>query len=187
MVKQAHLVWGASNGSPGGITVHHFDDTRTATNIRTTLRGMISAIDGALTSQWTVVEAAEVRVLDTATGQLTGIETLIPQSPVAGTAIGEPVADSTCGLAQYFTGDFVNGRNVRGRTYIPGLSAGALENGQWASAMLSQIADFAAAFAIDPGAVIYRRPRSGMAGSAHAVTGSAAWSQCAVLRHRRQK
>lgn len=187
MVKQAQILWSNTQGSPGGISVFHFDDSRAALSIRTTLRAMVSAIVGGMSDQWGAVEGSEVRQLDTATGQLTGIETIIPNAVTMGTILDEAVADSTCGLARYTTADFVNGRNVRGRTYIPGLSADGIIGGQWSAGRLTTIESFAAAFGADPGAVVYSRPAAGRAGSIHVVTGTSAWAQCAVLRHRRQR
>ena len=185
MVKQARINWVATNGSPGGVSILHFDDTRNSNSLRTTINNMISTWANFASDQWSGSIDPEVRLINTQTGVLEGIETVSSAGGSTGVEPGEPVADATAGLARYTTNAIVAGKRVIGRTFLPGGAAAQLENGQWDASALAQIAGFASAYAGDPGSVIWARPLVASMGSVHAVPGGTSWAPCAVLRHRR--
>jgi hypothetical protein len=78
-------------------------------------------IDNAVT--WT--SGGTVEVIDPATGTLTGTFSVVPATGGgASTALALPQA--TQGVVQLRTGSFKNGREIRGRIFVPGLTVDAL-------------------------------------------------------------
>lgn len=116
------------------------------------------------------------------TGSHTGAANTTPATGTGGAATSLlPVACQ--GLVQWRTGAYINNREVRGRTFIPGLTTGALNAGALASAAQTTI-NSAASTLIGNATVhleVWDRTHSGQA----QVVSGAAWSQFAVLRSRR--
>lgn len=122
-----------------------------------------------------------VEVIDSETGQLVNAIATDPWD-VQGTASGSLASRATQGLIQWRTAQFVNGRRLRGRTFIPGVlsadGASGIPGGTYITALQAGIAVLEG-----QGFVIYS--------TAHRTFGivpvgaSSAWEQFAVLRSRR--
>lgn len=130
--------------------------------------------------------------LDVATGEIQS-QAFVSGFNVTGTNANEQLAPTTQGLVQYVTGVYVDGRQVRGKTFLPGITIDQSENpgrptAGYLSGTLAQAALYVNA---GVGAAIYSRPRKATqtlparAGSIHAISGHFTWSQWAVLRGRR--
>lgn len=159
-----------------------------ATEDGTTAAAAVSAV-GAF---WTTVKAlinssityttlAQVDFIDV-NGNHTGAANTTPATGTGGAATGIlPMAVQ--GLVQWRTGTYINNREVRGRTFIPGLTTGALSSGALASASQTTINSAASTLIGNATAHIsvWDRTHSGVA----TVVSGAAWSQFAVLRSRR--
>lgn len=76
---------------------------------------------------WTV--ESEVTVLSILTGQPTS-QTSVGAISGGGTASGQPLPWATQGLLRARTEAYANGRNVRGRIFIPGLTEDAQSQGR---------------------------------------------------------
>ena len=122
---------------------------------------------------------SDVLEIDPVTGQQTASYAVTINSP-QGQNTDERLAYATQGLLRYRTGVFVNGREVRGRTYIPGPVETANGGGVPLSGYLDQLNEAGAALiAAEPQFVIWSAPAEAI------VTSASAWSQWAVLRTRR--
>lgn len=195
MVLQARIQWSATTGAVGGESVFAFADSAPTGIVRSKLVSFIDMWAAAASDQWSASVDTEIRYMDTATGQLTAVGSITAYS-APGTVVGEAVADATCGLVRYSTAGIVNGHRVRGRTFVPGYHSAHVVDGQWDSVVtsnleqLGSILDAELTFSVWArplyvgvgGSRVLQRP-----GSLHTVTGHSAWSQCAVLRHRRQR
>lgn len=195
MVKQVRINWEATTGARGGESVFSFTDLATPGLIRPTMQDFITAWAAMASDQWGASLGTEIQRLNPATGQLVSVESM-GAFTLPGGIDGEAVADSTCGLVRYSTNSIVNGHRVRGRTYVPGLSLALVVDGQWDSAAVSGLEAMGSVMNGDSRFIVWSRPAyEGTGpdrvlvrpGSEHSVTGSSAWSQCAVLRHRRQR
>lgn len=71
---------------------------------------------------------AEVVTIDDATGDIIFAEAGTAQTG-GGTAVVEPLPYSNQAVLLWNTGEFVGGRQIRGKTFIPGLTQGANDNG----------------------------------------------------------
>lgn len=128
------------------------------------------------------------RVLNPATGVLLGLQTDATPRTASGSGAAKPVADATQVLIRWFTGQVINGRFVQGRTFIPGLDANLLTNGNLSS---GAGADFAAAAdaMITPsvGFGVWHRPKNGAGGQLVQCTDTGVNVELAVLRRRRNR
>lgn len=140
------------------------------------------AIDGLMDNEVNWTTLTDVETVDAATGQVTAVTSV---TPVTGTGAiaGEALPIATQGLIRWRTGEYIAGREVRGRTFIPGLTETANDNGQLsaASATTIQTAITTLLAAANFDLVVYSR--------AHAVEplvdSGSVWSSFAVLRSRR--
>lgn len=143
---------------------------------------------------WTI--EPEVARLDESTGQLTGV-TATPGATGGGTQQVAALPWQTQGLIREFTGAFVNGRRVRGRTFIPGPTESssdvgvpigtyitALQNAADAliASSVSTWCVWARPFDGDPAAV---PPKPARTGTAHIIVSANVWDKWAVQRSRR--
>lgn len=81
---------------------------------------------------------SEVEVVDPASGQVTGTFN-VPQLVVGGVAGGDHLPDFTQGLVRWLTGIYVNGRQLRGRTFIPSPTEAAHTGGNPTAGYVSDV------------------------------------------------
>lgn len=102
-----------------------------------------------------------------------------------GTKAGETLPWATQGLVRWRTGTYVAGRELRGRTFIPGWleseSGGGVPSPAAVAAMNAAGLQFLTSAAPAGGAVVY----SPTHGVASAISAAQAWDRWAVLRSRR--
>lgn len=124
----------------------------------------------------------DVEIVDEVTGNITGI---IGVPPTAGTGAlaGELAPPATQALVRWRTGSFVGGREIRGRTFIPGLNVTAIDDGNLAAAVQVVFQDAAAALIADVASILVIWSRAN--GAAAPVVSASVWSQFAVMRSRR--
>jgi hypothetical protein len=103
------------------------------------------------------------------------------RSPVQGTNTEEELPFTSQLLVQFRTGVYVEGRERRGRMYLPGLTELDNENGRPTGAIQSGIANDATALAEHNPPLCVYTPAKGAA----VVSGVSVWNQWAILRSRR--
>jgi len=185
MPREIVVDWTTASGG-GKVSVFFFDTTGTVSNQRLDLATFLGNVDGALDNSvsWTIRVAG--RDLDDSTGALIGAWTEGTTRTGVGNNATEPVADATQVLFQWHTGVIVNGRFLRGRTFIPGLTNSILSNGNILAANVASFDAFAETFLASSDTFgVWHRPTSGTGGSFHLATSATVWSELAVLRRRR--
>ena len=150
----------AWTGGPGGneLTTFWFSQSspftaQDAVNAAATFwsGGLASSISNAYT--WTV--EGEVAVVDPGTGQITTIESATGDSGNGGSS-SEQLPPMTQALVRWRTGIWLGGRQLLGRTFIPGLTEPANDNGNLAgdvrddiiNAAVTMLDDSAASFGV---------------------------------------
>lgn len=127
-----------------------------------------------------VVES-EVLEIDPATGDATGAYAE-GDFPVGGVATGEILPPSLQGLIRLNTGQFVGGRRVGGRIFVPGLTETYNESGSLSAAGQTVLQDaINVVLASTTELVVYSRRYFDDVTVANATV----WSEFAVLRSRR--
>lgn len=148
-----------------------------------------NSLEGAFTNQLSWATDGNVDVMSP-DGTLTGTFSVTPQSGV-GAETGDPLPRSNQLLIRWSTGVFVNGRQVRGRTFVPGLTELNSTNGAVGASTIALIqpAINTLALAVNPHLVVWSRPCDDCTpprlGEVAGVDSGSVWSQFAVLRSRR--
>lgn len=123
-----------------------------------------------------------------ATGELQQIFSVAEQAPVSGSLSSSGVPRAAQALIRWSTADIVNGRAVKGRTFIPGLVSSTItDTGQLSQGAMDDLDAAAEAMITGSGGTlsVWHRPVDGAGGSEHLVTSASVWSQFAVLTSRR--
>lgn len=184
-LREINTQWG---GSSGGVhfSVMYFDASVAVASQRTALQTFWTAIKPILSPRWGYTILTTGRELDDATGTLTGAWTESSTKNGVGTGGTEQVADASQALIQWRTATIVNGRFLRGRTFIPGLQSASLSSGNLLAASQTVIQNAANALIASATALeIWHRPITGSGGSSDAVSTATVWGELAVLRKRR--
>jgi len=179
--------WTLEN-SPGGTNYLYFKQgTANIAFLRASIATMLTAVNDRLDSltTWTVGTSGDI--VDDVTGTLTGAWSEATARTGTGSVSGQPVQNTSQILLQWHTGIIVNGRRLRGRTYIPGASSGASDAGQVAAATVADFVAAQATFISDCATqfAVWHRPINGAGGSSQSVLTGSCWNEFAVQRRRR--
>lgn len=171
-------------GSPGYSNLYFGGDT--AGEAQAAVTEVLDFWDGVsayMTSGTTIVVGGDVDLVDPATGQTTGVFSVGDESTASSGAGAE--APALQGLVRWRTGDYVNGREIRGRLFVPWLSSEAYNSGVPSAAFLTQLFASADNLRVDAstagGLMVYSQTH----GQASLVTSVSTWNQFAVMRSRR--
>nr|CRY94142.1 hypothetical protein [uncultured prokaryote] len=179
--------WGAAGAAPEMLSVMNFDDSVPILDVRERLSLFWGGISDRLANSTTWSIDRTGREFNEATGQTTGlwVDTTLQEGTGSGNP-GSPVPNAAMALVRWRTGTYRLGREVRGRTFIPGFANDEVANGQLSPAAMTALIG-AAAFYIgsNPGLMIWSRPKVGTPGAAFPVTTAEIWGEFATQRKRR--
>lgn len=141
-----------------------------------------NAVETVMTSALSWSLDTSVVVMDASDGQLTNVVQVNAASGV-GSASGEIAPPAIQGLLRWRTGQYVGGREARGRWFIPGVTETLNVNGRPTAAYRTTVDNAAAAMigAVGSQLVIWSRTL----GSENNVSSWSTWDDWAVLRSRR--
>ena len=126
------------------------------------------------------------RDLDNATGTLVGEWNDVTPQIGGGAGSGESVPDAAQILVRWNTEQIINGRFLRGRTYIPGCQTAGLFGGNLSAANVAAISEAANDSLVDNNNFgVWHRPVAGAGGPFNLATSASCWAELAVLRQRR--
>ena len=123
--------------------------------------------------------SGEVDTIDPTTGQIVAQTTVLDEA-FDGLMVDEPLPHATQALLRFTTGVWVNGRQLRGKCFIPALTENSSEGGRPVPAVRTAIAS-AAGELTDVNLVVYSRTHRVW----QPVSGISVWELFAVLRSRR--
>jgi hypothetical protein len=142
------------------------------------------AVDNRIVDNATWTVDPTVEVVSTENGQVTGLFDGTGGTG-SGNDAGDPLPPNTQGLIRWRTGDYVGGREIRGRTFIPGApeaeNAAGVPSSSYVSQMQTAASGLLTAAAGAGGLVIWSRTKLQPA----AVVSASVWNQWATLRSRR--
>jgi hypothetical protein len=130
----------------------------------------------------TFLIAGEVESVDENTGQVTAVTSVTPVS-VAGLSSEDPMPPANQALVQWRSGSFLNGREIRGRTFIPALTEGDWNSGAWSGTRAANVVAAANALVASANADLCIFSPTHL--TYRVVTSAALWSKVATLRSRR--
>lgn len=176
-------------GRGGKLSIFNFDGEGFPVNdIGVALNSTFRALAGAFVNSWYFRPRTEYRVYDEFTGELQEINTAIFAQNVAGSGGTDSVPDASQILVRHNTGIVLDGRRVRGRTFIPGANRAQIVGGNFGGASVFDT-EFARLAAVGHG--VWRKPVRNAAGQITRpgllvpVNGYSTWSEWAVQRRRR--
>jgi hypothetical protein len=188
-----NVAWQNWPGAPG-LSVF-FTDPAAGNPDPAPLRTFWNTLAGQIPSGLTVQVPASGDLVEESTGQLSGTWSATP-TPAVVTGTGTGVYAGNAGaVIHWLTGDVVNGRRVRGRTFlVPLIGSGFESNGSLSSATITALTSacttLLASSTWHP--VVWARPFKGTVknpttrvGSKHAVTGFRIPDLAVSLRSRR--
>lgn len=183
-ILRLNSVWTGSTGSPyftqtyytGAADVAHADDAINA--LYTLFNAMSTYIDDALT----VTISGDAEVIDVSNGQITSVVSTTG-AVKSFTGTGDALPTLVQGLAVFNTGSYINGRQLKGHMYLPGmLEANNTVVGLPAASMTSTITGFLTTYAADSSDPTVFSRTHGAASTIQSSSMSAKW---AYLRSRR--
>lgn len=173
-------------GPAAGFSVLHFgDDLSTSGAAQAAADAVTSFIlefDQTLSTQMTAQVDPEVLQVNIATGQTEGVET-VTSSPITGGTADAMLPQATQALLRWRSGQFVAGREIRGRTFVPGFTeASGTTNGEVDTTVIALLNTAAGNLISNTNIGIWSPTRGVFASAQSAST----WGEWAVLRGRRQ-
>jgi hypothetical protein len=192
MPREILVDWVLPSGT-GHVNVWYFDTGSAVTAQRTALQAFYTSVKASLVTTCSYTIRTAGRELSNTTGGLTGAWTDATAKIGTGGSGGDPVPDATQVLWQWLTGSIADGRFLRGRTFIPCLSAGSVIGGNLNPAVRTTFIGYGTTLlAANVGQQVWHRPKKDPVTHALirpgsvALTGSnSVWSEMAVLRRRR--
>lgn len=140
------------------------------------------AIRSNISSQYQMTGDTNVEEIDTITGQAIGA-TAVSVPSFFGTDSGDPLPWATQGLCQLNSGIFINGRQQKGRIFVPGATEPANALGVpvtgYRTALLGALAPLISGITFK--LMVYSRKNH----VASQVTGANVWTKWALLKSRR--
>lgn len=130
-----------------GFSLLHFaNDLADAQTTASAVTNFLNGVDTYVHTTQLMRVDPEVEQINVATGQVEGVAT-VTSAQVAGLASGTPVPQLAQALIRWRTGQFVSGRELRGRTFIPGITSTHVSAaGEPTSALISGLAGEATNF-----------------------------------------
>lgn len=181
-------VWTGAPGLPGYTQFYQEVGegvTASAQAGHTNVDAFFNALATLIPDAITVTVDPVYQVLDEATGEVTGEETVAtPATATVGGYITNWQAQVGV-LVEWTTGEYLNGRRFRGRTYLVPLGNTADDDGTLPAGTLSTVGT-AAAVIVDSGwgFLVWHRPVNGAGGLSSHITGAVVRDHAAILRSR---
>lgn len=179
---RVRTVFTGVQGSPWLSTMYFSEFGGTASQAVTAVGTFWGAVDAHIANAVSWATEAEVATIATSTGEPTGLEITTPQTGT-GSSGSQPIALAAQGLIRWRTGIFIEGRESRGRTFIPAVGAGDSVNGAPSTSLTTAVNAAAAALLADANSELEVYSRKHRVENP-VLTGSL-WGSFAVLRSRR--
>lgn len=155
------------------------------------LHGAYSAHVGLWRPDVKVIVGRECAILEHSTGKIVNVQAVAqPKADIVSTGIGGGESPATMALARFVTDRWLNGRRLKGRSFLGPINASALDaNGRMKQVLASTIEDSYTSMTSGVGVrlAVYSRPSpaNSMVGNYADVVTVAVDQKAAILRSRR--
>lgn len=182
-MQRVRVTWTGVAGTPYYTNLYAVAAGPSVSAYHAAVVGLINGIKGQISSSLTANVEGDVAIIDSATGQVQGINSVTPVN-VSCTGSGTALPYQDQGLVQLLTGAYAGGRQIRGRVNIPGTLTGALGGGGLVLTGYKTVID--AAFAtylttVGPSAGVWSKKN----GNLYPITSAKTWAYFGTLRSRR--
>lgn len=169
-------------GAPWISTMYFSDGGGSAAQAVAAVGTFWGSVDNVMDSEVDWRTLPDVETVDEATGNVTAVTQVTPVTG-SGSLAAEALPIATQGLIRWRTGVYVSGREIRGRTFIPGLTETANDNGAPSAAVIGVLGTAGATLVSDANSVLVIWSRKNA--TAPPVVTTSTWGSFAVLRSRR--
>lgn len=180
---RARVVSTGIAGTPYLSTFYFTESGNTPSQVQAALVAYLDTLAPFVNDELDMSIEPYLDVLDDATGEMSGREAIAAYTK-SGSALGEPLARATQGLIRLGTGNFVAGRELRGKIFVPGPTQTANNDGQTHADYRAGLEAAVAELMLEANGVVLR-VWSKTHGISWAAEDASAWSEFAVLRSRR--
>lgn len=185
---RVRTTWTAPVGGPY-LSTHYFsglEDPTHAQTVATRIGDFWTSVSDVLAEEAAWAVEATVDALDEATGTLTDSFAVTPANGAGLLSNGHFLPAAAQALVRWNTSQIVNGKRVRGRTFIPGIGENFNDDGMFTSAGIGIVLP-AAQLLTGNELVVWHRPTllNPSGGVAVSVDSASVWNQFAVLTSRR--
>lgn len=181
-ISRVRTVMTGVAGSPYYSNFYYLTNGATAQQVIDVTEGFWNNILQHMSDDLAGTVEGEVPIIDEVTGDIIAVQNGNPQT-FQGVSTDDVLPPATQGLARWTTGQYRNGRQVRGRTFIPGLTDPVSEFGRPRPAFITDL-QASIDFVVDNPTVTHV-VWSKSNGVALATTAGSVWSEFASLRSRR--
>lgn len=184
MALQVQFEITGNAGGPWLSTMHFSGTTLTnAQNAADAVRAFWVELQGAIHESLDGRIVPEVVIINDLTSEPTGLFTVTPGDPVSFTSGAAMLPVASQALVRWRTGVYDGGREIRGRTFIPGITTVNNNSGVPASGLLAALTTAAGNLVSDADSelTVYSRTKRVNA----VVIGGTPWTEFATLRSRR--
>jgi hypothetical protein len=179
-MKRVRTIFSGVQGTPYFSNLY-FGDSALSNACVTVVSTFFADMDGVISQNLSWTTQGTVVTIDPVTGDITDSEDVTGQNGV-GADTGELMPFATQALIRWHTGEYINGRELRGRCFIPGMTIVADDQGVLLPSTLLTIQNAAdGLIAAGQNMLLWSKTH----GQTRAVTSADVWEQFAVLRSRR--
>lgn len=169
-------------GAPWLNTLYFEETGKTAADAAADTATFWGSVDTYISNQVAWAVEAEVYTLDATNGQPTDVTAVTPGTG-NGARTGEPLPWATQGLIRWRTGVFIGGRELVGRTFIPGMSQADSTTGKPGTSTKAGVNSACNTLTASANSEIVVWSRKN--GAAYSALTGSMWASFAVLRSRR--
>lgn len=182
LIRRVRVVWTGVAGSPAYSNFYAINGVQSPNAFAGAVRNTLVAMASSVVTPVQAEIEPDSPLIDSTNGEILGSDT-VSQAPVSMTNTSDMLPRSTQVLVRLLTGTYANGRQIRGRFYIPYVGANLNTDGKLDPLTASQVNAFV--FPLIAGSnggwVVWSRSTGGVASVGAVDT----WSEFAVLRSRR--
>lgn len=181
------LAWNGPQVVGGGVTVLHFEGAEGAVPDVAAIKSAVTALAAVIPAGVTITVPASGDVIEDTTGTLLDVWAGSGGGTVAGSGPSNTAAGAGACIG-WLTGGIVNGRRLRGRTFIVPLTTAAYDlDGTITSSSLGVVSTFANAVQASGGLAVWHRPTTATStdGTSYGVISNRVRDKVAFLSSRR--
>lgn len=182
-MNRVRVVWTGVAGTPWYSNLYTLSGAAPPATAHGSVVALLNALRTLYGTGITALAEGDIAQIESTTNQVIGVSSVAPVS-VVGTSATPLLPLATQGLVRFLTGQFANGRQIRGRMSLPGLTQGSI--GTSGSVNAGTVSTVNTAFgnyltALGPAAVVFSRKN----GTAVPISSATCWTSFSVLRSRR--
>ena len=179
-MKRVRTIFSGVQGTPYFSNLY-FGDSSLSNACVTAVSTFFADMDGVISDALSWTTQGTVVTIDPITGDITDSEDVTGQNGF-GADTGEDLPFANQALIRWHTGEYIAGRELRGRLFVPGMTIVADDNGTLLPSTLLTIQNAAdGLIAAGQNMLMWSKTH----GETRAVTSANVWEQFAVLRSRR--